>query len=170
MCRSFMCITNFFWFFFASPFKKLGPPFLLIACYSGLMVALPYVFGITFVLVARVGAANLLLPLNSQLLCWQWCFPFVSYYSGRLSNCAALVQWSTTQCQGILQFKGNNQFVPLLSRLFVLSYTGMMHLWPRRKVQTWICLGDTPHPRLSFKVTRLEKSSPQPSTGAKRKD
>lgn len=113
----------------ASSFEKLmKAPFLLIACYSGFMVALPHVFGITFVLVARAGAANLLLPLNSQLLCWQWCFPFVSYYIGHLSNCAALVQGSTTQCQGIPQFKGNNQFVPLLSRLFVLSYTGMMHL------------------------------------------
>lgn len=50
----------------ASPFKKLmKAPFLLIAHCSGFMVALPHVFGITFVLVARAGAANLLLPLNS---------------------------------------------------------------------------------------------------------
>lgn len=54
-----LCASQISSDFFASPFKKLAPPpFLLIACYSGLMVALPHVFGITFVLVARVGAAK----------------------------------------------------------------------------------------------------------------
>lgn len=126
---------------FASPFKKLmEAPFLLIAWYSGFMVAWPHVFRALFHL--RVW---------ENFCCQGWCckplaafkqpapsleaerFPFVIYYIGHLSNCASLVQWLTNQCQGILQFKGTNQFVPLLSSLFVLSRMGMMHLWPRRK-------------------------------------
>lgn len=84
-------------------------------------------FGTTFNTAARAGAANLLLPVKSQLLA-ESSFPFVIYYFGHLSNCAGLVQSLPKECQGTLHIKETNLLVPLLCSLFVLSCTGTMYL------------------------------------------
>lgn len=118
-----------------------------------------YVFGITFVLVARAGAANLLLPLNSQLLWWKQSIfhllviilvicPIVLALSSDYPN-SARASFSLREL--ISSFPSCPVYLSCHTWGWCISDWG-------EKAQTCIHLGETPHPRLSFIVPKFGKS------------